>query len=306
MNMPSFRSSHRRELRERLAETLAQQDATPAEIAEWTPVVQHLGEWPEHVPTIADTRRLLAALASLVPQRSPVRLAVRERFARRGSFAWLLDIGRAQVSILRPSFWLLSAAVALLGVFVELASWDTDAVLWVRALGPLLAYLGITAIFRGVRLRMLECEIGCPPSPLQLALARLVIVLGYDVALGFCLGVALWLRGAPEVPGGASFLAVTLHWLTPLLLVAGLALVLSLRLPVGLAATIAYAGWLSALGLYYSIATSLADGAARVGPSTPPTIPIGVESALALAGLLMLTVGAWRLPTSISRLLPTV
>jgi hypothetical protein len=306
MNMPSFRPSDRNEQRERLVEALRQQDATPDEIAEWTLVVQRLGGWPERSPTDADTRRLLSALAPLVPQRSPVRLAVRERFARRGGLAWMLDIGRAQVSILRPSFWLLSAAVALLGVFVELASWDTDAVLWVRALGPLLAYLGITTIFRGVRLRMLECEIGCPPSPLQLALARLVIVLGYDVALGFCLGVVLWLRGPRGAPADVSFLAVTLHWLTPLLLVAGLALILSLRLPVGLAAAIAYVGWLSALGLYYSIVTSLADSAVRIGPSTPPTVPVGIELALGLAGLLMLTVGTWRLPTSISRLLPSV
>ena len=64
----------------------------------------------------------------------------------------------------------------------------------------------------------------CLPSPVQMVLARLVIVLGYDVALALGLGVVLWAGGSAQV------LALTLFWSMPLLLVAGLALVLSLRL----------------------------------------------------------------------------
>jgi hypothetical protein len=293
--------------RERIEAALREQDAAPAEIAEWTPVVERVAQWPAPAVTPADTLRLLAALAPLVPLRSPVRQAVHERLARRrGHLAWLLDTARVQISLLRPSFWLLSAAVALLGIYAELSPWDADAVFFVRALGPLLAYLGITTVFRGIRLHTLECELVCPPSALQLTIARLVIVLGYDVGLGCCLGLALWLRTVPGAPGDVGFLALTLHWLTPLLLVAGLALVLSLRLPVGMAAGVAYLGWLSALGLFYSISSSLADSAAQPYPRTPPAIPLGVELALALAGLALLTVGTWRLPTSVSRLLPTL
>src|SRR5258707_1286704 len=82
----------------------------------------------------------------------------------------------------------------------------------------------IPAVLRGVGLGAGECEIACPASPVQLTLARLAVVLGYDVALGLCLSVVGWLRA---MHAGASFLAVTLHWSMPLLLVAGLALVLS-------------------------------------------------------------------------------
>lgn len=287
---------------EHLAEALREQDATPEEIVEWAPVARRIGEWPERAIAPADTQRLLAVLAPLVPARSAVRQALRERFARRGGLAWLLDTARVQVSLLRPSFWLLSTAIALLGAYVELAPWDADAVLFLRATAPLLAFLGITAIFRGVGLRTLECEIGCPPSALQLTIARLVVVLGYDIGLGLCLGLALWLRGPQGAAGEVSFLALTLHWLMPLLLVAGVALVLSLRLPVALAAGVAYLIWLAALGLDYSIAYSVA----QAGPRNPPTLPIGVEIGLGLAGLALLTVGTLRVPASVSRMLPRV
>jgi hypothetical protein len=283
-----------------LHQALREQGASSEEIAAWSPVVQRLAEWPEREIPPADTQRLLATLAPHMPQRSAVRWAVREHYARQcSSFAWLLDTARVQVSVLRPTFWLASAAITLLGIYLELAPWNNDAALYLRALCPLLAYLGISAVFRGVGLRAVECEIACPASPVQLTLARLAVVLGYDVALGLCLSVVGWLRA---MHAGASFLAVTLHWSMPLLLVAGLALVLSLRLPVALATGLAYGCWLAALALYYSLFSSSAPLHAR----TIPTVPIGVEIALGLAGLALLAVGTLRFPASLPRLLPSI
>jgi hypothetical protein len=290
--------------REGLDASLREQGALPDEIDAWAPVVQQLADWPERRIVPADTSRLLAALAPLVPHHSVVRQAVRAHFAcQRSGVAWLLEMARVQVSILRPSFWLVSVAVTLLGAYVELAPWDTDSVLIVRAIAPLLAFLGITAMFRGPGLRTLECEIACPPTALQLAIARLVVVLGYDIVLGQCLGLALWLHGPRAAQGGLSFLALTLRWLVPLLLVSGLALVLSLRFPAALASGIAYASWLAALGLYYSIGSSLAHTSGPA-PLAPPNLPIVVELGLGLAGAALLALGALRFPTSVTRMLP--
>jgi hypothetical protein len=112
-----------------------------------------------------------------------------------------------------------------------------------RASGPLLAYLGTIVAFRGREARVLELELACLPSPLQLALARLVIVLGYDAGLSLALSLSLWAGGSGQV------LALALSWLMPLLLVAGLALLLSLRLSVQAAASLAYCGWLAFLAI---------------------------------------------------------
>jgi hypothetical protein len=290
--------------REGLDASLREQGALPDEIDAWAPVVQQLADWPERRIVPADTSRLLAALAPLVPHHSVVRQAVRAHFARqRSAIAWLLEMARVQVSILRPSFWLVSVAVTLLGAYVELAPWDADSVLIVRAITPLLAFLGITAMFRGPGLRTLECEIACPPTALQLAIARLVVVLGYDIVLGQCLGLALWLHGPRDAQGGLSFLALTLHWLVPLLLVSGLALVLSLRFPAAVASGIAYACWLTGLSLFYSIADATAGAGMHI-PSVPPTLPLAVEISLGLAGIALLALGALCFPTSVSRMLP--
>src|SRR5437660_1443980 len=81
------------------------------------------------------------------------------------------------------------------------------------------------------------------PADTRRLLARLVIVLGYDVGLGLVLSLLLWAGGTGQV------LALTLAWLMPLLLVAGLALLLSLRLSVQAAASLAYGSWLAVLAI---------------------------------------------------------
>ncbi len=68
-----------------------------------------------------------------------------------------------------------------------------------------------------------------------------MIVLGYDVGLSLALSLLLWAGGSSQV------LALTLSWFTPLLLVAGLALLLSLRLSIQVAASLAYGSWLALL-----------------------------------------------------------
>jgi len=155
-----------------------------------------------------------------------------------------------------------------------------------RASGPLLAYLGTIVAFRGKGARTLELELVCLPSPLQLAMARLVIVLGYDVGLGLALSLALWVGGTGQV------LALTLSWLMPLLLVAGLALMLSLRLSVQAAASLAYGSWLAVLAIATTsnLQTFLLAPALSVLPGC--------------IGLALLVIALLRMHTNMHRLLP--
>jgi hypothetical protein len=225
-------------------------------------------------------------LGAALPQRSSVRQAVRAHLARRGQLARLLATVHSQVSVLRLSFWVLSALLALLGIIIELAPAQNGlSLLWLRALAPLLAYLSVASVFRGAGLHTLEWELACPPSALQLISARLVIVLGYDIALGLLLSLVAWGQGE------GSFLMVTLHWLVPLLLVAGLALALSLRFSVPVAVGVPYGAWLALL-----IVTAGSQGSVLS--------PRG-EVALGLAGIALLAFALWRLTRQIpDHLLP--
>jgi hypothetical protein len=227
--------------RDDLREALRELDATPAEIAAWAPLVRRLTEWPEGHITQASQGYLLSVLEQAMPLHSTVRQAIRERKPRRVTA--LLAIARTQVSLFGLGFWLVSALVTLLGAAVVLGRMIPDQELALRVSGPLLAFLGTIVAFRGRGARVLELELVCLPSPLQLAIARLVIVLGYNVGLSLALSLVLWASGSGQV------LALTLAWFMPLLLVAGLALLLMLRFSVQTASAVAYGSWLAFLAI---------------------------------------------------------
>jgi hypothetical protein len=276
---------------EHLAEALREQGAAPEEIDALAPVLLRFSAWQAPQPTAADTQDLLARLTPFLPAVSPVRQAIRDRHvSHRSRLAVLLEIAGTQVSILHPAFWLLSVAVMLVGAAAVLSGAPLDQSLLLRAIGPCLAYLGTTTAFRGAGLRVLEFELACPPSSIQLVIARLVIVLSYDVTLGLFLSLALWAHGT------ASFLTLTLHWLMPLLLVAGLALLLSLYLAVQAAAALSYGGWLALLVL---------DSAGELTRHAP-LIPLsaGAEGGIGLIGLALLAIALSRLRADVPRLLP--
>jgi hypothetical protein len=273
---------------EQLAEALREQGVAPEELANLVPAVRRLSEWQAPRPSPADTQRLLVRLATALPALSPVRQAIRAHRQRQGAgVRWLLATARIQVSLFGPAFWLVSALVTLLGAGVVLSKVLPDQGLLLRASGPFLAYLGTSIAFRGTTARALECELVCPPSAVQLALARLVVVLGYDVALGLALSLALWVGGTEQVA------ALMLSWFMPLLLVAGLALVLSLRLSIQVAASLAYGGWLAALAMDANVNLPLL----RLTPAT--------DALLGGIGLALLAVALLRLPTDMPRLLPS-
>ncbi|HEY7125430.1 MAG TPA: hypothetical protein VH540_15860 [Ktedonobacterales bacterium] len=286
---------------EHLAEALREQGTTPEDREVLTPALLRLTEWQAPRPTATDTQRLLACLIPSLPAISPVRQAIRDRSrSQQGRLVALLEVARVQVSLVRPAFWLVSVLVLCAGVAAilegpRLGYSQTlrslfDQSLLLRALGPLLVYLGTITVFRGASLRVLEFELSCQPTPVQLTLARLLIVLGYDVGLGLLLSLALWSLGS----GG--FLLLTLHWLMPLLLVAGLALLLSLRLDVYRAASLAYGGWLALL---------LLDMQAPVFGS-PPIVPLTslAEVIFGLAGVACLALALLRLEQNLARMLP--
>ena len=270
--------------RDDLREALRELDATPAEIAAWIPLVRRLTEWPEGHITAADQRHLLSVLEQLMPLHSAVRQAIRERKPRR--LTGLLATARAQVSLFGPGFWLVSALVTLLGAAVVLSKMALDQEAVLRASGPLLAYLGTIVAFRGRGARALELELVCLPSPLQLAVARLVIVLGYDVGLALALSLVLWAGGSGQV------LTLTLTFLMPLLLVAGLALLLSLCLSMQVAASLAYGSWLAFLAI--STVSNLQQ--LHLTPALL-VLPGGI-------GLALLTIALLRMHASMHRLLP--
>lgn len=263
-----------------VGEALRDQGESEEIIVTLTPALEQLHHWRAPVPGPASTQMLVEALNPLLPplssrtseaptsissavtlarvaavaaperltaaRPSTVREALQER-ARRPTWerelGYFLEIALAQIGLLRPRFWIASGIIAAIGMLTipgGLHNYEVQ-IATLRIMGPLLAVLAVSFVFRSSHLGVLEIELSCFTSPVRLILARLTVVLAYDVVLGLLASFVLAYAGAV---GGDNLLLLTLHWLAPLLLVAGTASLLSTRMSVGAAAIVAYAGWL--------------------------------------------------------------
>jgi hypothetical protein len=264
---------------------LLEQGEEPEEIASLVPALLQLQQWQTPKPTSIQTHQLLAQLTSTLPQFSPVRVAIRTRHENVWKRLQLfLEIARAQVSLLRPAFWLLSILVVFLGGLILFLP-STDQTFVLRIMGPGLAYICTLGIFRGTRLGMLECELSCPPSLQQLTLARLLIVLGYDTGLGLLASLLL------SFSKQQNFLFLVVHWIFPLLLVTGLALFLSLRFSMQVAASVAYGCWVLLAVLLLNLPQVIGNSL-TLQLSTWST---SGEICAGLLGIILLVVTFWRL-----------
>lgn len=261
---------------EHMLEVLGEQGMMQEEAMELAPLLLRLAQWQAPAPSSVDTQQLLNGLQRFMPDVSPVRQAVQARWTKpRSAFINMLALVRAQVSILHVSFWLASLIITLLGAIVAFGSAAAAQDVLLRTFGPLLAYLSTVSAFRAADLQVLEFELVCPPSLLQLTIARLVIVLSYDVGLGLVLSLFFWIGRS------AGVLNLTLSWLMPLLLVAGLALLFSLWMKVRAAALLAYSGWLVAL---------IASVAVRAAGYSAPLLSLSGAVVTGLIGLVLLLV----------------
>lgn len=273
-----------------LAEILAASGLADQEIADLEGVLPALAAWRAPQPAPSDTRRLLEGLRRSSPRPSPVRQALARPLDASARALLVLQVAQGQVRVLGRDFWLLSAAVVAVGALLASASTPPTQALLLRAIGPLLAYLGTASAFRGAGLGALEAELATTTSTVRLVLARLVVVLAYDVLLGLVLSLVLELR----FPGGAGgLLAVSLHWLAPLLLVAGGGLLLSAWLPLKLAVGAVYAAWLVAVGAWQLLLTL----------GSPSAAAVPAEALLSLLSAAMIVVALARLQSAVPRLL---
>lgn len=215
-------------------------------------------------PTPTETAALLATLERELTSRKAPRLRIAQQLIAD------LAIARAQLLVFRLEFWIASALVMAVGVGVIAVGLDPSRSLVFYLVGPLLTYVGMQGAFSRASARVAELELATPISPRRLTLARLVVMLGYQVAVGVVLSVFLWLSE------GGALVALTSTWLMPLLLASGLTLILSVRMPVYRAAAIVYAVWMLVV----------LAGWRLHGPDVSVGLP--VEAAMGAAGLILM------------------
>ncbi len=190
---------------------------------------------------------------------------------------WRAVLG-AQLRLFPPSVRVAAVIVLLLGVpqaFLSPGSASTA----LDIVAPVLAAAGVLAAFGGARRASLEVELACAVRPYELLLARLLLVVGCDLAVALAASVVLWVAG-----GGGAAAHLVLAWLGPLLLLAGLNLTLSLRWGATAAAVPSVALW--SVSVAATTRASAWPGLAWCVParmSTPELLGLAAAGGLLLA-----------------------
>jgi hypothetical protein len=190
------------------------------------------------VPPLALLDRVWREIDTPVPAMAIISAAQRQ--ARR---LWRLT--RAQLPLIPKGIWVASAAALFIAVLI--ASIWRDGAFPPSLLGLLLAPMaaaGVAFLCDQDADAGLEIALATPTSPRVTLFCRFLLVYGYNVALAF--GGALFLSIAHHI----DFALLASYWVGPMLLLASIGLVLSVRFGAYAAAIVIGALWcLRVLGL---------------------------------------------------------
>jgi len=251
---------------ERLLRALSEQEEqalSAAEATELAETVARLAAWQAPTPTPSDVRLLLERLEPLLPT-APAQV---ERVAtRRAQASWLWLLALRQIRLIPQTLWLGSAlGLVCLTLFGLVAPFQSSASA-LLLLAPLIAASGAAFLHGREADPALELTLTTPTSARLILLARVALVLGFDVLLMLA-GSAL--VAAAHSQSAASLLAL---WLGPALLLSSATLCLSLLSGPVVAIASAVAIWgaqLIAVSAGFSLALALSF-ARSVTWLTPP------------------------------------
>ena len=148
---------------------------------------------------------------------------------------------KAQRGLIKRGLWPASAAVLGVGLAITWLSLDGGSSLGelpLLLLAPIVAALGVALAYGPEVDPLLEVAMATPTSPRLVLLARLILVLGYDLGLTTLASLILSIV-APQIPLGTLIWA----WLVPMLFLSGLALLLSLLYGPALGGSVSLALW---------------------------------------------------------------
>jgi hypothetical protein len=129
-------------------------------------------------------------------RRSPQVLPLRHRLT------WLVQLVASQVPLVRREIWPASTVVMAIGAAVSLTTAGRVGATPGTALAllaPLAAALGIAMIYGEENDPALELALTSPTSPRLIVLARLVLVLAWDLGLAIAASLALSVANGPAV-----------------------------------------------------------------------------------------------------------
>lgn len=184
--------------------------------------IDELNSFTVPIPSEKEINITIDNLTGLVPAR-------RKRIRDNKIFS-LLKIASNEIRFLSSSYWLISFGIFILGMCLILENYGSiikgsspyaSAVL----MSPIPFILSFLEIFKGREEGVAELELSCKISIGEIMLSRLVIICIYNILLNTLFSAAL-----VTLNNRIVFWKVTLMWLTPFTLAAGIGLILVSRM----------------------------------------------------------------------------
>lgn len=208
-----------------------------AEVADWQAVARAtaalgsaVGAPPDDLLARVEARLPApAAVPALAPPAPPP-----ARRPLRGAVALV----RGQVPLIRRGLWAASSLMFMLGAAITLADPTLDGMVVLPLVAPVVAAVGVALVYGPENDPGLEIALSTPTSPRAVLLARLALVVGYDLALAL-LANALVAAVDPEL----AFWPLVSSWLAPMFLLSSLSLLLSLVVGTASAVTVTLGLW---------------------------------------------------------------
>ena len=220
---------------ERVRGHLANCATCRAELAAWQAIASAalVAAAPDAAPSAALMDRVWAAIDAPVPAPAPAWAIL----GRRAAALW--QLARAQVPLVPVGIWAVSAAAVATGLLVALLMRQGANLASQSLFGlvvPLVTAVGVAFIYGPENDAGLEIALATPMSPRAVLLSRLALVFGYNFGLALSATVVL------AIARGGDFSLLASLWIGPMLLLAGLSLLVSVALST-------MAGVVSAAGL---------------------------------------------------------
>jgi len=177
-------------------------------------------------PSIEDTHRLMNTLKPVLAQETSCQ---KRRFkeeihdsCQANKLPVILQLTGLQTSLLKP--WFIVGTIAILvGGMILSSLFGSDATRFLVSAAPLLGLLTFYYEYRAQFYQVSEIEAACRYSASQIAMARILVVVGYNISLfsvaSLCIDTAI----------NQVLWQYMMSWLAPMVLILGVALFISLK-----------------------------------------------------------------------------
>ena len=251
-------------------------------------VFDQLDKYHMDSPSMEATNQLIQSLKPVFIQER-LRISQEQRFRdiivntrQNNGIPIMLQLLVSQTTLMGKGFVTLTIAFFMVGLLL-VNIFESNSPKFLAIASPLTGLLTLFYEYRSQIYKVEEMEGTCRYSPAQVAAARLLVVLSYNVIL--CTAATVMIHSSYNV----VIWNLILNWLSPLLLMLGVALFTSLKLGITGGCTVAGALWIAQV--------TLVDGGSFLHMLLPnlTNVVINVISMLLGIGLLFFSLRIWKL-----------